>query len=144
MPVTVKNICFGEEVENQVGSLAHTLEAGDKGRGKLACPEGIAIRAKEQRPQLKLYPIAGKKVNARLQKRGYRPPQFRHYLWKGTISPAWGSPSPRPSQGRDHMTFFVAQSIGEGSQRYLGRDGNRHEGGSSAHQEARQVGRSEG
>jgi len=52
MSVSVKNISlWRKEVENQVGTLAHTLEPVTK-----AGANCIAIRAKEQRPQLSFIP----------------------------------------------------------------------------------------
>ena len=101
MPVTVKNILlWRKEVENQVGSLAHTLEPVTKAGANLHVLMGYRYPGEGTKAAIELYPIAGKKVNAAVSEAGYRPRQFRHYLRKGTISPAWGSPSPRPSQGR--------------------------------------------
>ena len=65
MPVTVKNILLRrKEVENQVGSLAHTLEPVTKAGANLHVLMGYRYPGEGTKAAIELYPIAGKKVNA--------------------------------------------------------------------------------
>jgi len=84
-----KHFALAEKSENQVGSLAHLRLSGDKGRGKLACPEGYRYPGEGTRPQLSFIPSQAKS-ECRGFRAGYRPRQFRHYLWEGDDKPALG------------------------------------------------------
>jgi hypothetical protein len=75
MPVTVKNISlWREEVENQVGTLAHTLEPVAGAGANLHVLMGYRYPG-DATKAVELYPIAGKL--RRPEKRGYPPLQFR-------------------------------------------------------------------
>ena len=65
MPVTVKNISlWRKEVENQVGTLAHTLEPVTKAGANLRVLMGYRYPGEGTKAAIELYPIAGKKVTA--------------------------------------------------------------------------------
>ncbi len=65
MPVTVKNISlWRKEVENQVGTLAHTLEPVTKAGANLHVLMGYRYPGEGTRAAIEFYPIAGKKVTA--------------------------------------------------------------------------------
>jgi len=65
MPVTVKNISlWRKEVENQVGTLAHTLEPVTKAGANLHVLMGYRYPGEGTRAAIEFYPIAGKKVSS--------------------------------------------------------------------------------
>ncbi len=71
MPVTVKNISlWRREVENQVGTLAHTLEPVTKAKANLRVLMGYRYPGEGTKAAIELYPIAGKKVTAAASEAG--------------------------------------------------------------------------
>jgi hypothetical protein len=65
MPVTVKSISlWRKEVDNQVGSLAHTLEPVTKAGANLQVLMGYRYPGEGTKAAVELYPIAGKKATA--------------------------------------------------------------------------------
>jgi hypothetical protein len=65
MPVTVKSISlWRKEVDNQVGSLAHTLEPVTKAGANLKVLMGYRYPGEGTRATVEIYPIAGKKATA--------------------------------------------------------------------------------
>jgi len=67
----VKNILlWRKEVENQVGSLAHTLEPVTKAGANLHVLMGYRYPGEGTKATIELYPIAGKKVNSAASEAG--------------------------------------------------------------------------
>jgi hypothetical protein len=59
MPVTVKNISLWRwEVENQVGTLAHTLESVTKAKANLRVLMGYRYPGEGTKDAIELYPVA--------------------------------------------------------------------------------------
>jgi hypothetical protein len=77
----VKNISlWRKEVENQVGSLAHTLEPVTKAGANLQVLMGYRYPDEGTKAAIELYPAAGKNVIAAASEAGYRHLQFRRCL----------------------------------------------------------------
>ena len=71
MPVTVKNISlWRKEVENQVGTLAHTLAPVTKAGANLHVLMGYRYPGDGTKAAIELYPVAGKKVTAAASEAG--------------------------------------------------------------------------
>src|SRR6266851_3949403 len=71
MPVTVKNISlWRKEIENQVGTLAHTLSPVAKAGANLHVLMGYRYPGEGTKAAIELYPVAGKKVTAAATKAG--------------------------------------------------------------------------
>lgn len=65
MPITVKNISlWRKEVENQVGTLAHTLEPVTKAGANLHVLMGYRYPGDGTKAAIELYPVVGKKASA--------------------------------------------------------------------------------
>ena len=80
MPVTVKNISlWRKEVNNQVGTLAQTLEPVTTAGANLHVLMGYRYPGEETKAAIELYPVAGKKVTAAASEAGYRTLPFRLY-----------------------------------------------------------------
>ncbi len=91
MPVTVKNILlWRKEVENQVGSLAHTLEPVTKAGANLHVLMGYRYPGEGTKAAIELYPIAGKKVNAAASEAGLSASSIPTLLVEGDDKPGLG------------------------------------------------------
>ncbi len=103
MPVTVKNISlWRKDVENQVGTLAHTLEPVTKAA-------------------IELYPIAGKKATAAASKAGLSASSIPTLLVEGDDRPGLGFTIAQATSGAGiNMAFFVAQAVGRRFSAVLG------------------------
>ncbi len=65
MPVTVKTMSlWRKEVENQVGTLAQTLEPLTKAGANLRVLMGYRYPGNDTRAAIELYPVTGKKTTA--------------------------------------------------------------------------------
>jgi hypothetical protein len=122
MPVTVKNILlWRKEVENQVGSLAHTLEPVTKAGANLHVLMGYRYPGKGTKAAIELYPIAGKKVNAAASEAGLSASSIPTLLVEGDDKPGLGLAITQAiARAGINMTFFVAQSIGRRFSAVLG------------------------
>lgn len=71
MPVTVKNISlWRKELENQVGTLARTLEPVTKAGANLRVLMGYRYPGEGTKAAIELYPIASQKVTAAASEAG--------------------------------------------------------------------------
>jgi hypothetical protein len=114
MPVTVKNISlWRREVDNQVGTLAHTLEPVTKGGANLRVLMGYRYPGNESRAAIELYPVSGKKVSAAATGAGLEASSIPTLLVEGDDKPGLGLAIARAIAGAGvNMTFFVAQVVG--------------------------------
>ena len=122
MPVTVKNISlWRREVENQVGTLANTLEPVTKAGANLHVLMGYRYPGEGTKAAIELYPIAGKKVTAAASEAGLSASSIPTLLVEGDDKPGLGLAMARAIAGAGiNMTFFVAQAVGRRFSAVLG------------------------
>ena len=122
MPVTVKNISlWRKEVENQMGTLAHTLEPVAKAGANLHVLMGYRYPGEETKAAIELYPIAGKKVTAAAPEAGLLAFSIPTLLVEGDDRPGLGlAIAQAVSAAGINMTFFVAQAVGRRFSAVLG------------------------
>ena len=122
MPVTVKNISlWRKEVENQVGSLAHTLEPVTKAGANLHVLMGYRYPGEGTKAAIELYPVAGKKVTAAASEAGLSASSIPTLLVEGDNKPGLGFTIAQAMAGAGiNMTFFVAQAVGRRFSAVLG------------------------
>src|SRR5215831_978178 len=122
MPVTVKNISlWRKEVENQVGTLAHTLEPVTKAGANLQILMGYRYPGEGTRAAIELYPVAGKKATAAASGAGLSASSIPTLLVEGDDRPGLGlAVAQAISEAGINMTFFVAQAIGRRFSAVLG------------------------
>ena len=122
MPVTVKNISlWRKEVENQVGTLAHTLEPVTKAGANLHILMGYRYPGEGTRAAIELYPIAGKKVTAAASEAGLSSSSIPTLLVEGDNRPGLGHAIAQAMSGANiNMAFFVAQAVGRRFSAVLG------------------------
>jgi hypothetical protein len=114
MPVTVKNISlWRKEVENQVGTLAQTLEPVSKAGANLHVLMGYRYPGDGTKAAIELYPVAGKKATAAALEAGLSASSIPTLLVEGDDRPGLGLAIAQALAGAGiNLTFFVAQSIG--------------------------------
>jgi hypothetical protein len=122
MPVTVKNISlWRKEVENQVGTLAHTLEPVTKAGANLLVLMGYRYPGEEIKAAIELYPVAGKKVTVAASEAGLSASSLATLLVEGDDRPGLGLDIAQAmSAAGINMTFFVAQAVGRRFSAVLG------------------------
>ena len=122
MPVTVKNISlWRKEVENQVGSLAHTLEPLTKAGANLHVLMGYRYPGEGTKAAIELYPIAGKKMTAAASEAGLSASSIPTLLVEGDNKPGLGFTIAKAIAGAGiNITFFVAQAVGRRFSAVLG------------------------
>lgn len=122
MPVTVKNISlWRKEVENQVGSLAHTLEPVTKAGANLHVLMGYRYPGEGTKAAIELYPIAGKKMTAAASEAGLSASSIPTLLVEGDNKLGLGFTIAQAIAGAGiNMTFFVAQAVGRRFSAVLG------------------------
>jgi hypothetical protein len=122
MPVTVKSISlWRKEVDNQVGSLAHTLEPVTKAGASLQVLMGYRYPGDGNKAAIELYPVAGKKVTAAASQAGLSGSSIPTLLVQGDDKPGLGHAIAKTISGAGvNMTFFVAQTIGREFSAVLG------------------------
>jgi hypothetical protein len=122
MPVTVKSISlWRKEVENQVGTLAHTLELVAKAGANLHVLMGYRYPGEGAKAAIELYPLAGKKVTTAASEAGLSASSIPTLLVKGDDKPGLGLAIAQAIAGAGvNMTFFVAQVIGQKFSAVLG------------------------
>jgi hypothetical protein len=122
MPVTVKNISlWRKEVNNQVGTLAQTLEPVTTAGANLHVLMGYRYPGEAAKAAIELYPVAGKKMTAAASEAGLSPSSIPTLLVEGDDRPGLGLAIAQAIAGAGiNMTFFVAQSIGRKFSAVLG------------------------
>jgi hypothetical protein len=122
MPVTVKNISlWRKEVENQVGTLAHTLAPVTKAGANLHVLMGYRYPGDGTKAAIELYPVAGKKVTAAVSEAGLSASSIPTLLVEGDDRPGLGLAIAQAIAGAGvNLTFFVAQSVGKKFSAVLG------------------------
>ena len=122
MPVTVKNISlWRKEVNNQVGTLAQTLEPVTTAGANLHVLMGYRYPGEAAKAAIELYPVAGKKMIAAASEAGLSPSSIPTLLVEGDDRPGLGLAIAQAIAGAGiNMTFFVAQSIGRKFSAVLG------------------------
>lgn len=122
MPVTVKNVSlWRKELENQVGTLARTLEPVTKAGASLRVLMGYRYPGEGTKAAIELYPLAGKKMTAAASEAGLSPSSIPTLLVEGDDRPGLGLAIAQAIAGAGvNMTFFVAQSIGRRFSAVLG------------------------
>jgi hypothetical protein len=91
MPVTVKNISlWRKEVENQIGTLAQTLEPVTKAGANLRVLMGYRYPGNEARAAIELYPVSGKKATAAASGAGFAASSISTVLVEGDDRPGLG------------------------------------------------------
>jgi len=122
MPVTVKNISlWRKEVENQVGTLAHTLAPVTKAGANLHVLMGYRHPGDGTKAAIELYPVAGKKVTAAASEAGLSASSIPTLLVEGDDRAGLGLAIAQAIAGAGvNLTFFVAQSVGKKFSAVLG------------------------
>ena len=122
MPVTVKNISlWRKEVNNQVGTLAQTLEPVTSAGANLHVLMGYRYPGEAAKAAIELYPVAGKKMTAAASEAGLSASSIPTLLVEGDDRPGLGLAIAQAIAGAGiNMTFFVAQSIGRKFSAVLG------------------------
>ena len=122
MAVTVKNISlWRKEVENQVGTLAHTLEPVTKAGANLQILMGYRYPGEGTRAAIELYPVTGKKASAAASEAGLSASSIPTLLVEGDDRPGLGLAIAQAMSGAGiNMTFFVAQAVGRRFSAVLG------------------------
>lgn len=122
MPVTVKKMSlWRKEIENQVGTLAHTIEPVTKAGAKLRVLMGYRYSGDETKAAIELYPVAGKRITAAAAEAGLSASSIPTLLVEGDDKPGLGFAIAQAIAGAGiNMTFFVAQAIGRRFSAVLG------------------------
>jgi hypothetical protein len=122
MPVTVKNITlWRKEIENQVGTLAHTLEQVTKAGANFQVLMGYRYPGEGTKAAIELYPLAGKKVTSAAAEAGLLASSIPTLLVEGDDKPGLGfAIAQAMSVASINMTFFVAQAVGRKFSAVLG------------------------
>jgi hypothetical protein len=124
MPVTVKHISlWRREIENQVGTLAHTLEPVTKAGANLRVLMGYRYPGNEARAAIELYPVSGKKVTAAAAEAGLSVSSIPTLLVDGDDKPGLGLAIAKTiADAGLNMAFFVAQVVGRRYSAVIGFD----------------------
>ena len=122
MAVTVKNISlWRKEVDNQVGTLAHTLEPVTKAGANLRILMGYRYPGEGTRAAIELYPVTGKKASAADSEAGLSASSIPTLLVEGDDRPGLALAIAQAMSGAGiNMTFFVAQAVGRRFSAVLG------------------------
>src|SRR5215471_113456 len=122
MPGTVKNISlWRKEVENRVGTLAHTLEPVTKAGANVQILMGYRYPGEGTKAAVELYPVAGKKATAAASQVGLSMSSSPTLLVEGDDRPGLGLAIAQAlSEARINLTFLVAQAIGRKFSAVLG------------------------
>jgi len=122
MAVMVKNISlWRKEVDNQVGTLAHTLEPVTKAGANLQILMGYRYPGEGTRAAIELYPVTAKKASAAASEAGLSASSIPTLLVEGDDRPGLGLAIAQAMSGAGiNMTFFVAQAVGRRFSAVLG------------------------
>jgi hypothetical protein len=124
MPVTVKHISlWRKEIENQVGTLAQTLEPVAKAGANLRVLMGYRYPGNEARAAIELYPVSGKKETAAAAVAGLAASSIPTLLVEGDDKPGLGLAIAKAiADAGQNMAFFVAQVVGRRYSAVIGFD----------------------
>ena len=124
MPVTVKHISlWRKEIENQVGTLAQTLEPVAKAGANLRVLMGYRYPGNEARAAIELYPVSGKKETAAAGVAGLAASSIPTLLVEGDDKPGLGLAIAKAiADAGQNMAFFVAQVVGRRYSAVIGFD----------------------
>jgi len=124
MALTVKSITlWRKEVENQVGTLARTLEPITKAGANLRVLMGYRYPGEPTKAAVELYPIVGKKVTAAALEAGLATSAIPALLIEGDDKPGLGLAIAQALSGAGiNLNFFVAQTIGKKGTAVIGFD----------------------
>ena len=124
MPVTVKQISlWRKEIENHVGTLAHTLEPVAKAGANLRVLMGYRYPGNEARAAVELYPVTGRKVTAAATEAGLVASSIPALLVEGDDKPGLGLAIAKAiTEAGVNMAFFVAQVVGRRYSAVIGFD----------------------
>jgi len=122
MSVTVKSISlWRKEVDNRVGSLAHTLEPVTKAGANLQVLMGYRYPGEGTKAAIEVYPVTGKKATAAASEAGLSGSSIPTLLVQGDDKPGLGHAIAQAiSAAGVNMTFLVAQAIGRKFSAILG------------------------
>jgi hypothetical protein len=126
MPVTVKHISlWRKEIENQVGTLAQTLEPVAKAGANLRVLMGYRYPGNEARAAIELYPVSGKKATAAATEAGLSASSNPTLLVEGDDKSGLGLAIAKAiADAGLNMAFFVAQVVGRRYSAVIGFDSN--------------------
>jgi hypothetical protein len=124
MPVTVKQISlWRKEIENQVGTLANTLNPVAKAGANLRVLMGYRYPGNESRAAIELYPVGGKKVVAAATEAGLTASSIPTLLVEGDDRAGLGLAIAKAiADAGVNMAFFVAQVVGRRYSAVIGFD----------------------
>jgi len=124
MPVTVRHISlWRKEIENQVGTLAQTLEPVAKAGANLRVLMGYRYPGNEARAAIELYPVSGKKETAAAAVAGLAVSSIPTLLVEGDDKPGLGLAIAKAiADAGQNMAFFVAQVVGRRYSAVIGFD----------------------
>lgn len=124
MPVTVKHISlWRKEIENQVGTLAQTLEPVAKAGANLRVLMGYRYPGNEAHAAIELYPVSGKKVSAAATEAGLSASSNPTLLVEGDDKLGLGLAIAKAiADAGLNMAFFVAQVVGRRYSAVIGFD----------------------
>ena len=122
MALMVKSISlWRKEVENQPGTLAHTLEPVTKAGANLQILMGYRYPGEGTRAAIELYPVTGKKASAAASEAGLSASSIPTLLVEGDDRPGLALAIAQAMSGAGiNMTFFVAQAVGRRFSAVLG------------------------
>src|SRR5215831_11561114 len=122
MPVTVRNISlWRKEIENQVGTLARTLQPVTKAGTNLRVLMAYRYPGEGTKAAVELYPIAGKNATAAASEAGLSASSIPTLLVEGNDKPGLGHAIAQAIAGAGvNVTFFVAQAVGRKFSAVLG------------------------
>ena len=124
MPVTVKHISlWRKEIENQVGTLAKTLDPVAKAGANLRVLMGYRYPGNEARAAVEFYPVAGTKVAAASVEAGLTASSIPTLLIEGDDKPGLALAIAKViADAGVNMAFFVAQVVGRRYSAVIGFD----------------------
>jgi hypothetical protein len=124
MPVTVKHISlWRKEIENQVGTLASTLDPVAKAGANLRVLMGYRYPGNESRAAIELYPVSGTKATAAATAAGLAASSIPAVLIEGDDKPGLGLAIAKAIADTGiNMAFFVAQVVGRKYSAVIGFD----------------------
>jgi len=124
MPVTVKHISlWRKEIENQVGTLASTLDPVAKAGANLRVLMGYRYPGNESRAAIELYPVSGRKATAAATEAGLAASSIPTLLVEGDDKPGLGLAIAKAiANAGINMAFFVAQVVGRKYSAVIGFD----------------------